>query len=211
MVLIAPSILSADFSCLKDEIQMLTQANADWIHLDIMDGHFVPNITFGPGVIKSIRPYTQLPFDVHLMVDNPLEMIPWFAQAGADIITVHAESCQHLDKALSQIRALGLKAGVSLNPSTPESVLEYVLDKVDLILVMSVNPGFGGQSFINSSISKISKIKNMIKGKNILIEVDGGINPLTAAECIAAGADVLVAGSAILNNGEYKKNIEALR
>lgn len=211
MVLIAPSILSADFSCLKDEVRSLTQAGADWIHLDIMDGHFVPNLTFGPLTVKSIRPYTNLPFDVHLMVDNPLEMVPWFANVGADIITIHAESCKHLDKALSQIKAHGIKAGVSLNPSTPETVIEYVLDKLDLILVMSVNPGFGGQSFINSSINKIAKIKDMIKGKNILIEVDGGINPLTAAECVAAGADVLVAGSAILNDGDYKKNIEALR
>ena len=132
MVLIAPSILSADFACLKDEIKKLSQAGADWIHLDVMDGHFVPNLTFGPMVVKSIRPYTNLPFDVHLMVENPLEMIPWFAKAGADIITVHAESCLHLDKALSQIKSYGLKAGVSLNPSTPETVLEYVLDKTDL-------------------------------------------------------------------------------
>lgn len=211
MVLIAPSILSADFSRLGDEITKLTLAGADWIHLDIMDGHFVPNLTFGPLIVKSIRPYTNVPFDVHLMVDNPLEMVPWFANAGADIITVHAESCKHLDKVLSQIKAHGIKAGVSLNPSTPETVIEYVLDKLDLVLVMSVNPGFGGQSFINSSINKIAKIKDMIKGKNILIEVDGGINPLTAAECVAAGADILVAGSAILNNGDYKKNIEALR
>lgn len=211
MVLIAPSILSADFACLKDEIKKLSQAGADWIHLDVMDGHFVPNLTFGPMVVKSIRPYTNLPFDVHLMVENPLEMIPWFAKAGADIITIHAESCLHLDKALSQIKSYGLKAGVSLNPSTPETVLEYVLDKTDLILVMSVNPGFGGQSFISGSIEKISRIKSMIKGKNILIEVDGGINPLTSAECVAAGADVLVAGSAVINDGEYKKNIEALR
>ena len=211
MVLIAPSILSADFSCLKEEVQKLTQAKADWLHLDVMDGHFVPNLTFGPMVVKSIREHTKLPFDVHLMVKNPLEMIPWFANAGADIITVHAETCPHLDKALSQIKSYGIKAGVSLNPSTPENVLEYVLDKLDLIMVMSVNPGFGGQSFIQSSIEKISRIKNMIKGKNILIEVDGGVNPMTAAECVAAGADVLVAGSAILNGGDYQKNIEALR
>ena len=211
MVLIAPSILSADFSCLKEEVQKLTQAKADWLHLDVMDGHFVPNLTFGPMVVKSIREHTKLPFDVHLMVKNPLEMIPWFANAGADIITVHAETCPRLDKALSQIKSYGIKAGVSLNPSTPENVLEYVLDKLDLIMVMSVNPGFGGQSFIQSSIEKISRIKNMIKEKNILIEVDGGINPMTAAECVAAGADVLVAGSAILNGGDYQKNIEALR
>ncbi len=211
MVLIAPSLLSADFSCLKEEVVALSQAGADLIHLDIMDGHFVPNLTFGPMVVKSIRNYTRLPFDVHLMVDNPQDMIPWFAKAGADIITIHAESTKHLDKLLAEIKSYGIKAGVSLNPSTPETVLEYVLDKLDLILVMSVNPGFGGQSFISASVEKIVKIKSMIKGKDIKIEVDGGINPLTAAECVAAGADILVAGSAILNNGNYKKNIEALR
>lgn len=211
MVLIAPSLLSADFSCLKEEVVALSQAGADLIHLDIMDGHFVPNLTFGPMVVKSIRNYTRLPFDVHLMVENPQDMIPWFAKAGADIITIHAESTKHLDKLLAEIKSYGIKAGVSLNPSTPETVLEYVLDKLDLILVMSVNPGFGGQSFISASVEKIAKIKSMIKGKDIKIEVDGGINPLTAAECVAAGADILVAGSAILNNGNYKKNIEALR
>ena len=211
MVLIAPSILSADFSCLKEEVVALSQAGADLIHLDIMDGHFVPNLTFGPTVVKSIRDCTKLPFDVHLMVENPQDMISWFAKAGADIITIHAESTKHLDKLLAEIKSYGIKAGVSLNPSTPETVLEYVLDKIDVVLVMSVNPGFGGQSFIPSSVEKIAKIKSMIKGKDIKIEVDGGINPLTAAECVAAGADILVAGSAILNSGDYKKNIEALR
>ena len=211
MVLIAPSILSADFSCLKEEVVALSQAGADLIHLDIMDGHFVPNLTFGPTVVKSIRDCTKLPFDVHLMVENPQDMISWFAKAGADIITIHAESTKHLDKLLAEIKSYGIKAGVSLNPSTPETVLEYVLDKIDVVLVMSVNPGFGGQSFIPSSVEKIAKIKSMIKGKDIKIEVDGGINPLTAAECVAAGADILVAGSAILNSGDYKKNIEVLR
>ena len=211
MVLIAPSILSADFSCLKEEVVALSQAGADLIHLDIMDGHFVPNLTFGPTVVKSIRDCTKLPFDVHLMVENPQDMISWFAKAGADIITIHAESTKHLDKLLAEIKSYGIKAGVSLNPSTPETVLEYVLDKIDVVLVMSVNPGFGGQGFIPSSVEKIAKIKSMIKGKDIKIEVDGGINPLTAAECVAAGADILVAGSAILNSGDYKKNIEVLR
>ena len=211
MVLIAPSMLSADFSCLKDEVKALAMAGADWIHLDVMDGHFVENFTFGPMVIKSIRPYTNLPFDVHLMVDNPLKMIPWFVNAGADIITLHAEACKHLDRAVELIKSYGKKAGVSLNPSTPETVLEYVADKLDLVLVMSVNPGFGGQSFNPLMIEKIAKIKTMFKGKKALIEVDGGINALTAAECKAAGADVLVAGSAVFANGDYKKNIEALR
>ena len=211
MVLIAPSMLSADFSCLKDEVKALAMAGADWIHLDVMDGHFVENLTFGPMVIKSIRPYTNLPFDVHLMVDNPLKMIPWFVNAGADIITLHAEACKHLDRAVELIKSYGKKAGVSLNPSTPETVLEYVADKLDLVLVMSVNPGFGGQSFNPLMIEKIAKIKTMFKGKKALIEVDGGINALTAAECKAAGADVLVAGSAVFANGDYKKNIEALR
>ncbi|MBE6451645.1 MAG: ribulose-phosphate 3-epimerase [Alphaproteobacteria bacterium] len=211
MVLIAPSMLSADFSCLKDEVKALAMAGADWIHLDVMDGHFVENLTFGPMVIKSIRPYTNLPFDVHLMVDNPSKMIPWFVNAGADIITIHAEACKHLDRAVELIKSYGKKAGVSLNPSTPETVLEYVADKLDLVLVMSVNPGFGGQSFNPLMIEKIAKIKTMFKGKKALIEVDGGINALTAAECKAAGADVLVAGSAVFANGDYKKNIEALR
>lgn len=211
MVLIAPSMLSADFSCLKDEVKALAMAGADWIHLDVMDGHFVENLTFGPMVIKSIRPYTNLPFDVHLMVDNPSKMIPWFVNSGADIITIHAEACTHLDRAIELIKSYGKKAGVSLNPSTPETVLEYVADKLDLVLVMSVNPGFGGQSFNPSMIEKIAKIKTMFKGKKALIEVDGGINALTAAECKAAGADVLVAGSAVFANGDYKKNIEALR
>lgn len=211
MVLIAPSILSADFGKLHEEVSALENAGADLIHCDVMDGQFVPNLTFGPNVIKSIRPYTKLNLDVHLMVQNPEKMIPWFVEAGADILTVHAEACSHLEKTLSQIRACGLKAGVSLNPATPESVLEYVLDTVDVILVMSVNPGFGGQSFITSQLSKISRIKDMIKNRKIQIEVDGGINPMTAAECISAGADILVAGTAVFAGGDYKKNIEALR
>ncbi len=211
MVKIAPSILSADFGRLSEEIAALEKAGADLIHLDIMDGNYVPNLTFGAGVVKALRPQSKLPFDVHLMVNNPDEMIPWFIAAGADIITVHAEACRHLDKTLATIRSYGLKAGVSLNPATPENVLEYVLDKLDLVLVMLVNPGFGGQKFIESSLQKIARIKEMIAGREIELEVDGGINPLTAARCISAGADILVAGTSVFAGGEYARNIEALR
>ena len=211
MTIIAPSILSADFADLKNEILRLNDAQADMIHLDIMDGHFVPNLTFGPAVVKALRPYTNLPFDVHLMVDNPELLISEFAKAGADIITVHAEAYPHLDKILSEIRKLGCKAGISLNPSTPEDILEYIMDKLDLILVMSVNPGFGGQKFIPSQLEKISRIKKRIGERQIILEVDGGINALTAAEAVAAGADALVAGTAVFEGGDYAKNIAALR
>ena len=206
--MIAPSILSADYADLKNEIIRLDEAGADMIHLDVMDGNFVPNLTFGPGVVKAIRPYTKLPFDVHLMVSNPAVMIPWFANAGADIITIHSEACTHLDRALATIRSLGLKAGVSLNPSTPEEVLKYVLDKLDLVLIMSVNPGFGGQSFIDSQLAKIARVKELIGDRDIKIEIDGGINPMTGSE---AGADILVAGTAVFDGGDYRKNILALR
>jgi len=211
MVLIAPSILSADLAHLKDEIIALEEAGADVIHVDVMDGHYVPNLTFGPLIVKAIREITKLPIDVHLMVSNPDDMINWFADAGADIITIHAETCPHLDSTLQQIHQLGKKSGVSLNPSTSENVLEYVLDKVDLVLVMSVNPGFGGQTFISEQLSKISKIREMRGNLRYKIEVDGGINALTAAECISAGADILVAGTAVFANRNYKNNIDALR
>lgn len=211
MVKIAPSILSADFANLQKEVVALDAAGADLIHIDVMDGHYVPNLTFGPCVVKAIRPFTNKPFDVHLMVTNPDEMIPLFAGVGADIITVHAEATPHLDKTLEFIRSLGKKAGVSLNPATPEYELEYVLDKLDLILVMTVNPGFGGQSFIDSQLEKIARLKNMIKDRPITIEVDGGINPMTAAECVSQGADILVAGTAVFAGGDYRKNMDALR
>ena len=211
MVLIAPSILSADFGHLHNEISALDKAGADLIHIDVMDGHYVPILTFGPGIIRQIRPYTSLPFDVHLMVDNPETAAGWFISAGADIVTVHAEACKHLDAVLNSIRERGCKAGVSLNPSTPETVLEYVLDKVDLILVMTVNPGFGGQVFLPEQLKKIARIKSMIGSRDIKIEVDGGINAMTAAECSAAGADILVAGTAVFASKDYRKNIDALR
>ncbi len=211
MVKIAPSLLAADFANLKDEIMRLNEAKADAIHLDIMDGNFVPNLTFGPCVVKAIRPYTKLPFDAHLMVKNPDEMLEWFALAGADIITVHAEVCKHLDKTIDAIHALGLKAGVALNPSTTENTLEYVLDKLDLILVMTVNPGFGGQNFMENQIAKIAKIRKLIGHRNIILSVDGGINPMSASEVKAAGADMLVAGTAVFEGGNYAANIKALR
>ena len=176
-----------------------------------MDGQFVPRISYGMPVIESIRRVTKLPFDVHLMVNNPDTMLSWFSNAGADIITVHAEVCPHLDKTLQTIRNLGVKAGVSLNPATNEDVLKYVMDKVDQILVMTVNPGFGGQNFIENQLEKITRIKQMIAGRDIKIEVDGGINAMTGAEAVAAGADILVAGTAVFSGGDYAKNINALR
>jgi ribulose-phosphate 3-epimerase len=212
---IAPSILSADFADLGREVAAITKAGADYIHIDVMDGHFVPNLTFGPCVIKSLRKHTHLPFDVHLMIESPERYIEEFAKAGADIITIHAEAVVHMDRVIQQIKDAGCKAGVSLVPSTPPDVLDYVLDQLDLVLVMSVNPGFGGQTFIGKSVEKIRELRYMIDetGKDIDLEVDGGVTPDNAEYVIEAGANVLVAGSAVFRNGPdaYAANIQAVR
>jgi ribulose-phosphate 3-epimerase len=213
MKLIAPSILSADFSKLGEEIKAVETAGADWIHVDVMDGHFVPNITIGPLIVEAVKRSTALPIDVHLMIENADDYIPAFARAGASHISAQVEACIHLHRTVQLIKASGAKAGVVLNPSTPIESLSWILEDVDYVLIMSVNPGFGGQTFIPNSIAKIKALRKLIedRGLSVLIEVDGGINESTIAEAAASGADVLVAGSAIFGSKDYRKTIESFR
>ena len=213
--IIAPSILSADFAQLGEEVRAIDEAGADWIHIDVMDGHFVPNLTIGPGVVKALRPHSAKPFDVHLMMSPVDAFLDAFAEAGADIITVHPEAGPHLHRTVQRVKALGKKAGVSLNPATPAKALDYVLEEIDLVLVMSVNPGFGGQKFIGSQLRKIEAIAKRIAKENldVMIEVDGGIDAATASQAVDAGATALVAGTAAFRGGpgQYAGNIRALR
>ena len=213
--IIAPSILAADFARLGEEVRAIAQAGADWVHVDVMDGHFVPNITLGPDIVKALRPHADIPFDVHLMIAPVDPFLEAFRAAGADMISVHSEAGPHLNRTLKRIRELGAKAGVVFNPSTPPEVIEWMMDEVDLILVMSINPGFGGQSFMRSQLAKIEKLRAMIEasGRDIPLEVDGGVTPETARLCVAAGATALVAGTAVFKGGPsaYASNIAALR
>jgi len=213
--LIAPSVLSADFAKLGEEVRAIDEAGADWIHIDVMDGHFVPNLTIGPGVVKALRPHTQKPFDVHLMISPVDPFLDAFAESGADIITVHPEAGPHLHRSIQRVKALGKKAGVSLNPATPAKALDYILEEVDLVLVMTVNPGFGGQKFISSQLRKIEAIANRVSKESldVIVEVDGGVDVETAPKALDAGATALVAGTAVFRGGPaaYADNIKALR